>query len=199
MPVTEPSTNSILARHEISATPSVEMEATQKLTSSVGSPRSNGISAVSVQAPRVRSLSTRRAKDNAMDAATIKESDAAEAEADRQKLARLLEKTQASLNKKLGSLETNISQLEEDYISATWAHGNVIRGWDGFIPVRRADRPDKNAGNGSGSATGAPKHRKPRYTDRIFSLSSSSSQIRKDNVDTSNAKKTAQQKKKKKR
>lgn len=113
---------------------------------------------------------------------------------ERTKLARSLERTSQSLKRKLQHLETNVANEEEKYIATTWSSGNIMRGWDPL--VRRPDRNNKNTGNGSGSATGAPKHRKPRPTDRIFSLSSSTSQIRKDGVDP---KKIADRKKKKKR
>lgn len=188
-----------VSRREMMAVPSTEAEAAQRLAAATSS---NASGAVSVPSSRARTSSARRAKESAAssaDGVSGRELDSSEAEAERQKLARTLEKTHSGLKKKLANLESNISELEEDYISCTWTHGNVIRGWDGFIPIRRADRPNKNAGNGSGSATGAPKHRKPRYTDRIFSLSSASSQIRKDNADSNGVKKSNNQKKKKKR
>lgn len=112
---------------------------------------------------------------------------------ERTKLARQLERTSQSLKRKLLHLDNTVTAKEEEYIAGTWSSGNVLRGWDPL--VRKQDR-NKNTGNGSGSATGAPKHRKPRPTDRIFSLSSSTSQIRKDGVDP---KKIADRKKKKKR
>lgn len=109
-----------------------------------------------------------------------------------------LENIATSLAKKLQSLEADIEKQEEEYIAQTWAHGNVMRGWDGF--VRRVDKSEKTAtGNGSGTATGAPKHRKSRPSDRIFSLSSSTSNFRRENPDAINVKRPSALKKKKKR
>lgn len=117
---------------------------------------------------------------------------------ERQKLMKQLEKSEGTLIKRLAAIEGSIGELEETYITSTWAHGNVIRGWDGYI--RRVDRNNKNsAGNGSGSATGAPKVRKMRVTDRIFSLSSVSSHLRKEVDETAALKKSQPPKKKKKR
>lgn len=120
------------------------------------------------------------------------------AENEKAQLLKLLEKTKSGLSKKLVNVENELSEMEENYITKTWTHGNVIRGWEGYI--RRADRSDKSAvGNGSGSATGAPKYRKARHTDRIFSLSSSSSQARRDSADSHGIRKSTNPKKKKKR
>lgn len=116
---------------------------------------------------------------------------------ERTKLARSLERTSQSLKRKLHALDTSVTEQEEDYIATTWSSGNIMRGWDPLVPKRdRSGSNKNNTGNGSGSATGAPKHRKPRHTDRIFSLSSSTSQLRRDGVDP---KKIADRKKKKKR
>lgn len=110
----------------------------------------------------------------------------------------LLEKTAAGLTKKIQAIEEDIEMKEEEYITKTWAHGNVMRGWDGF--VRRVDRANKNAtGTGSGTATGAPKYRKSRPSDRFFSLSSSTSNFRKENPDVQIQKRPPEKKKKKKR
>ncbi len=113
--------------------------------------------------------------------------------AERAKFARSLDKIQASLKKKLAEVEASISKQEEDYIVSTWSSGNIMRGWDA---VRKVDRPNKASGNGSGTATGAPKHRKPRPSDRLFSMSSDTSKLRREGADL---KKQANQKKKKKR
>lgn len=117
----------------------------------------------------------------------------ADVELDRAKLAKLLDKTESSLKKKLNALENTIGDMEEDYIVTTWSNGNVLRGWD--IQQKRPER-SKNTGNGAGSATGAPKHRKQRPTDRWFSLSSATSPMRKDLLEQIKIK---NQKKKKKR
>lgn len=88
-----------------------------------------------------------------------------------------LESTTDDLEKQLQELEGDIQKKEEEYITSTWAHGNAIRGWDGFS--RRVGRTEKSpTGNASGSATGAPKFRKDRPSDRVFSLSSSTSKFR---------------------
>lgn len=110
-----------------------------------------------------------------------------------------LQQASTTLEAKLKALETDIEQKEEQYITKTWAHGNIMRGWDGF--VRRVDRADRNApgGTGSGTATGAPKYRKSRPSDRIFSLSSLSSRYRKENPDLLIQKRPPDKKKKKKR
>lgn len=87
--------------------------------------------------------------------------------------------------------------LEDRYINATWAHGNLMRGWDGYC--RRVDRAPKS-GNGSGTATGAPKQRKVRPSDRMFSMTSSTSSIRLESLGVDLAvRKSVNQKKKKKR
>lgn len=112
---------------------------------------------------------------------------------ERAKFARTLDKLHSSLKRRLSEIEVTISKQEEDYIATTWSSGNIMRGFDA---VRKADRPNKASGNGSGTATGAPKHRKPKPTDRLFSMSSDTSKLRRDNLDL---KKQANQKKKKKR
>lgn len=126
-----------------------------------------------------------------------------------------------TLKQALDHSEEELASKEEDYISKTWAHGNVIRGWDArdterdrindrdFIKDSDKDREGgkektKNAGGdnkeqqrererskmapGSASATATAaangnKHRRPRLTDRVFSLSSSSSSIRRQHPD----------------
>ncbi len=175
-------------------------DATPQDTGATGAASSGGVAAA---AKGVRGAAAAKRKDNPV--SSPKEgSPAKDAEPpspldlERQKLMKLLEKSSMSLTKRLGNIESNLSELEEAYITDTWPHGNVIRGWDGYI--RRVDRPNKNsAGNGSGSATGAPKFRKPRATDRIFSLSSRTSAIRKEVAETQAYKKGTQSKKKKKR
>lgn len=104
----------------------------------------------------------------------------------------------AKLSQRLVKLETEIGLAEDDYIRITWAHGNVLRGWDGF--GRRVDRAEKSAGSAStGLATGAPKHRKSRPADRIFSLTSATSTFRAQNPDAVIQKRAVPTKKKKKR
>lgn len=100
--------------------------------------------------------------------------------AERANLENLLQQTETDLLNSLRQVEHDIESKEDQYIRVTWPHGNVLRGWDGF--GRRVERTDKAVtGNGSGVATGAPKHRKARASDRIFSLSSSTSIFRKQN------------------
>lgn len=102
------------------------------------------------------------------------------------------------LRKKLKDLENEIDKDEEQYMSKTWAHGNIMRGWDGFI--RRVDRVEKQpTGNGAGVGTGAPKTRKPRLNDRFLSLSSATSKYRKDNPEVFIQKRGVMMKKKRKR
>lgn len=107
----------------------------------------------------------------------------------------LLTKVGGELEQGLAELEDDIGKSEEEYIAKTWAHGNVLRGWDGF--VRRAERD--RGGMGSGTATGAPKYRKVKLSDRIFSLSSTTSKFGRENPDVVILKKTIDKKKKKKR
>lgn len=115
----------------------------------------------------------------------------------------LLRKRVEKAEQDLLKFESDIESKEDEYISRTWAHGNVIRGWDNFI--RRAERSERAkmaAGNeggsnpggggndgggmtGGASGKGAPnqKVRKARTADHIFSLSSSSSKIRREHPD----------------
>ncbi|CDF37731.1 unnamed protein product [Chondrus crispus] len=109
----------------------------------------------------------------------------------------MLARTAASLERKVEAVERDIGAMEEEYITSTWAHGNVLRGWDGF--VRRVDRGKQMKGGGSGTATGAPKYRKSRPSDRIFSLSSATSKFRRENPDVQIQKRPPDKKKKKKR
>lgn len=89
------------------------------------------------------------------------------------------------------------ARREDAYIAATWAHGNLMRGWDGYC--RRVDRAPA-PGNGSGTATGAPKQRKVRPSDRMFSMVSSTSAIRMEGVgNDAGARKGGVQKQKKKK
>lgn len=97
------------------------------------------------------------------------------------------------LETELVGLEDEIGRGEEEYITKTWSHGNVMRGWDGF--VKRVER--ERGGNGSGTATGAPKYRKSKPNDRMFSLSSNTSHFRKLNPDVAIVKKGVDKKKKK--
>lgn len=124
---------------------------------------------------------------------TGKQTAAGNAANERTTLSKSLSKTRSGLEKKLAAVEADVAKLEEAYISDTWAHGNALRGWDGYVRRVATER----GGNGSGFATGAPKTRKSRPTDRIFSLCSSSSVIRKE-LDAA-AKKGPGSKKKKKR
>jgi hypothetical protein len=73
--------------------------------------------------------------------------------------------------------DATVAEREDAYISATWAHGNLMRGWEGYC--RRVDRAP-TPGNGSGTATGAPKQRKLRPSDRMFSMTSATSAVRAD-------------------
>lgn len=99
--------------------------------------------------------------------------------------------------KAVRATDVKTAELEDRYIAATWAHGNLMRGWDGYC--RRVDRAPKS-GNGSGTATGAPKQRKVRPSDRMFSMTSSSSAIRQENLGAELViRKGTSQKKKKKR
>lgn len=71
-----------------------------------------------------------------------------------------------------------VTLREDEYITATWTHGNLMRGWDSY--VRKVDRAPKT-GNLSGASVGGglkQKQRKVRATDRIFSLTSRSSAVR---------------------
>lgn len=130
--------------------------------------------------------------------AAVRAADASALAAEKTAFDKLLEKADSRLTKNIRAIEEDIEMREEEYITKTWAHGNVMRGWDGF--VRRVDRADKNAtGTGSGTATGAPKYRKSRPSDRIFSLSSSTSNFRKENPDVQIQKRPPEKKKKKKR
>lgn len=132
--------------------------------------------------------------DRAAERAAEKAAIAAERAALQQKITQQITTLEADIER----IESDIANMEEDYIKTTWAQGNVLRGWDGF--GRRIDRPERTAtGNGSGVATGAPKHRKSRPNDRIFSLSSSTSPFRKENPDVQIVKRSTVQKKKKKR
>lgn len=116
----------------------------------------------------------------------------------RASLEKKISQNATQLTSKLTNLESTIDKLEQDYIRTTWAHGNVLRGWDGL--TKRPDRHDKaHPGDGSGVATGAPKHRKSRPSDRIFSLSSSTSHFRQKNPDVLIQKRPLINKKKKKR
>eukprot|EP00177_Eucheuma_denticulatum_P001649 GFKZ01002967.1.p1 GENE.GFKZ01002967.1~~GFKZ01002967.1.p1 ORF type:complete len:232 (+),score=44.75 GFKZ01002967.1:251-946(+) len=99
------------------------------------------------------------------------------------------------LETELRSMEDEIGRKEEEYIAKTWSHGNVLRGWEGL--VRRVER--ERGGTGSGTGTGAPKYRKTRPSDRIFSLSSGTSQFRKNNPEVMILKRGIEKKKKKKR
>lgn len=139
------------------------------------------------------------ASSSSMKVAAAKATDAAMLSIERMAFEASLNRASAALEVKLKTLEDDIEQKEEAYITKTWAHGNVMRGWDGF--VRRVDRADRNAngGTGSGTATGAPKYRKSRPSDRIFSLSSLSSRYRKENPDVLIQKRPPEKKKKKKR
>jgi Histone acetyltransferase subunit NuA4 len=74
--------------------------------------------------------------------------------------------------------EEAVAEAEDKYINMTWTHGNLMRGWEGYC--RRVDRAPQH-GNGSGTATGAPKQRKVRPSDRMFSMTSSTSAIRREN------------------
>jgi Histone acetyltransferase subunit NuA4 len=94
--------------------------------------------------------------------------------------------------------DAQVAELEDKYIAATWAHGNLMRGWDGYC--RRVDRAPAVAGNGAGTATGAPKQRKLRPSDRMFSMTSATSAVRLDsNVADFGIKKGGTHKKRKKR
>jgi Histone acetyltransferase subunit NuA4 len=73
--------------------------------------------------------------------------------------------------------DASVAEHEDRYISMTWAHGNLMRGWDSYC--RRVDRAP-HAANGSGIGTGAPKQRKLRPSDRMFSIVSSTSAVRAD-------------------
>jgi Histone acetyltransferase subunit NuA4 len=68
-----------------------------------------------------------------------------------------------------------VAEAEDKYINLTWTHGNLMRGWEGYC--RRVDRAPQH-GNGAGTATGAPKQRKVRLSDRMFSMTSSTSALR---------------------
>jgi hypothetical protein len=68
-----------------------------------------------------------------------------------------------------------VAEAEDKYINMTWTHGNLMRGWEGYC--RRVDRAPQH-GNGAGTATGAPKQRKVRLSDRMFSMTSSTSALR---------------------
>lgn len=116
-------------------------------------------------------------------------------EAERAQFEAKLGKVCRKLETELHALEDQIGRREEEYITKTWSHGNVMRGWEGF--VRRVER--ERGGTASGTGTGAPKYRKTRLSDRIFSLSSGTSQFRKDNPDVMILKKGIEKKKKKKR
>lgn len=69
-----------------------------------------------------------------------------------------------------------VAQREDEYITATWTHGNLMRGWDSY-----ARKVDRNPTAGSLSAAAAPgglKQRKVRPTDRMFSMTSGTSSVR---------------------
>lgn len=132
------------------------------------------------------------------DKAAEKAAEQAALTAARASLHKSISQNATQLTATLTDLEATIDKLEQDYIRTTWAHGNVLRGWDGL--TKRLDRHDKApSGNTSGVATGAPKHRKSRPSDRIFSLSSSTSQFRRQNPDVLIQKRSLISKKKKKR
>ncbi|CAN8076788.1 unnamed protein product [Agarophyton chilense] len=136
--------------------------------------------------------------EKAAEKAAERAAESAALAAERLALENVIEQSMAALQREVHVIERDISSMEEDYIKSTWAQGNVLRGWDGF--GRRLDRSERAVtGNGSGVATGAPKHRKSRLSDRIFSLSSSTSPFRIENPDVQIGKRGGVQKKKKKR
>ena len=117
---------------------------------------------------------------------------------ERDSMQSLVETQYGKLKQQLSKMEAEIGVSEEEYIRSTWAHGNVLRGWDGF--GRRVDRAEKSANSSSsGLATGAPKHRKSRPADRIFSLTSATSTFRAQNPEAVIQKRQTSQKKKKRR
>lgn len=128
-------------------------------------------------------------------ASAIRTEDKEQSDVARASFEELLAKVGGELEIGLMGLEDDIGRSEEEYIAKTWAHGNVLRGWDGF--VRRVERD--RGGTGSGTATGAPKYRKVKLSDRIFSLSSTTSKFGKENPEVMILKKGIDKKKKKKR
>lgn len=119
-------------------------------------------------------------------------------------LLKMLKRASAEAKSAVQRCEDRVAELEDAYIVRTWAHGNLMRGWDGY--VRRVDRAPNTtltstAGTGAGTATGAPKQRKLRPSDRMFSITSSTSAIRLEGVsaDAGVRKAGAVLKKKKKR
>ncbi|KAK4536395.1 hypothetical protein CDCA_CDCA08G2420 [Cyanidium caldarium] len=88
---------------------------------------------------------------------------------------RTLLRGKQELEDRLARVETQIYDIESSYLEETWAHGNVVRGWDGF--VKRERRGDE-AGGGGGRGGGSARHRKMRDADRIFSRSSVTAPLR---------------------
>jgi Histone acetyltransferase subunit NuA4 len=71
--------------------------------------------------------------------------------------------------------DRSVAEHEDRYIGMTWAHGNLMRGWESYC--RRVDRAP-HVNNGAGTGTGAPKQRKVRPADRMFSIVSATSAVR---------------------
>ncbi|PXF40325.1 hypothetical protein BWQ96_09981 [Gracilariopsis chorda] len=179
-----------LAENAVEKTPTAAIGNTNTSTPTVTTVASSTRKAADTRASKSVFVKAERAAERAAEKAAI----AAERAALQQNVTQQITALEADIER----IETDIARMEEDYIKTTWAQGNVLRGWDGF--GRRVDRTERTAtGNGSGVATGAPKHRKSRPNDRIFSLSSSTSSFRKENPDVQIARRSTVQKKKKKR
>lgn len=72
------------------------------------------------------------------------------------------------LDDKLRKVETQIFDLEASYLEETWPHGNVVKGWDGFVK-----REKKSSGEDGGApAASSQRYRKLRESDKVFSRSS---------------------------
>lgn len=118
---------------------------------------------------------------------------------------RALQKRARALQGELREIESGIAKREDEYIAQTWAHGNVIRGWDNF--VRRAERAEAASGTveksskekSGGAIQGSASGRKARVNDHIFSLSSSTSKVRKEHPDAAMPKRTSVAPKRKKK
>jgi len=80
-------------------------------------------------------------------------------------LEKLLER-KIELERELDGLEQQIYDLEGSYLDDTQQFGNILRGWDAYFSAGRS--------NQSGSRKGA------RESDRIFSLSSVTAPVKKD-------------------